>query len=78
MSEEKTVAPLWADEEIIERYEDAFGSPPSVSRMAFARWMRDDYERIRASLTARINKLEAQLDSARKWLPDSALEDEDE
>lgn len=72
------MAVLWSDNDIIAAYHKAFERYPDVHTYALMCRIRDDYERICASLAARMYKLESQLDNARKWLPDSALEDNDE
>lgn len=63
MSDERK--PLWSDDEIIEQYKMAFGHSPDVHHMAFACWMRDQYETVLAERDERIRQLEAQLAEAK-------------
>jgi hypothetical protein len=80
--QESPVPPLWSNHRIGSLSTKFRKKPPfwftASSVIDAARMVRDDYEAERQRLAARIAALEAQLANARKWLPDSALEDEDE
>lgn len=64
---EGTVAQQWTDDDIITRYQNAFGKSPDVYHMAFVRWVRANDANTIATQAARIEALEEKLQFAAQY-----------